>query len=288
MEYFRFTHTPFSMIGTDRLGSAILRYETSTHVRINYQPFGHQSNSLTGHIGFSDQIQEPRFSGYILGNGYRTYIPTLHRFCSADSYSPFGRGGINAYAYCRADPVNEVDPSGHMAGRIRKFVRGLFRRNRGNTTSRARQLGSSSERHLAGTIENGRIDAVSVSSTGGRGTSPSREHSAISFRADSASSPRLGEYRSWDDYEARNPPLDQAAMAQIQRRAELRRGNEAWVLGRGASTYDESIGFGSNHHLSHAHDPLPPPTYDDLFPPPSYDAATASSTRNVPPGAKPK
>lgn len=122
MEYFRFTHTPFSMIGTDRLGSAIVRYETSTHVRINYQPFGHQSDSRTGHIGFVGQIKEPKVSSYILGNGYRTYIPNLHRFCSADSYSPFGKGGINTYAYCRADPINKVDPTGHVS----VFIRAIF------------------------------------------------------------------------------------------------------------------------------------------------------------------
>ncbi|KPZ22499.1 RHS repeat-associated core domain-containing protein, partial [Pseudomonas syringae group genomosp. 3] len=30
-----------------------------------------------------------------------------------DSLSPFGKGGLNAYAYCAGDPVNRSDPSGH-------------------------------------------------------------------------------------------------------------------------------------------------------------------------------
>ncbi|MFW3895408.1 RHS repeat-associated core domain-containing protein [Pseudomonas bharatica] len=35
------------------------------------------------------------------------------KFCSRDEWSPFGRGGPNAYAYCKGDPVNASDPTGH-------------------------------------------------------------------------------------------------------------------------------------------------------------------------------
>jgi hypothetical protein len=45
------------------------------------------------------------------------------RFLSADVLSPFGRGGLNAYIYCLGDPVNRVDPSGHIS--IRRFWRWL-------------------------------------------------------------------------------------------------------------------------------------------------------------------
>jgi hypothetical protein len=34
------------------------------------------------------------------------------RFNSPDSWSPFGQGGINAYAYCEGEPTNRVDPNG--------------------------------------------------------------------------------------------------------------------------------------------------------------------------------
>ncbi|RMV11327.1 hypothetical protein ALP17_02676, partial [Pseudomonas savastanoi] len=48
-----------------------------------------------------------------MGNGYRAYNPVLMRFNSPDSLSPFGKGGMNAYAYCAGDPVNRSDPTGH-------------------------------------------------------------------------------------------------------------------------------------------------------------------------------
>jgi len=49
---------------------------------------------------------------YHLGNGHRLYSPGQMRYLSPDLLSPFGKGGFNAYAYCAADPVNHIDPSG--------------------------------------------------------------------------------------------------------------------------------------------------------------------------------
>lgn len=65
-------------------------------------------------LGYNGQLHEPRSCSQILGNGYREYNPVLRRFHSPDSLSPFGEGGINAYAYCEGDPVNHTDPSGHF------------------------------------------------------------------------------------------------------------------------------------------------------------------------------
>lgn len=71
---------------------------------------------------------------YLLGQGYRAYSPVLMRFTSADSWSPFGRGGLNAYAYCLGDPVNAVDPSGHAPWIVKLFSRFLHRRPRAKNT----------------------------------------------------------------------------------------------------------------------------------------------------------
>ncbi|WP_267813025.1 RHS repeat-associated core domain-containing protein [Pseudomonas sp. RtIB026] len=63
-------------------------------------------------LAFNGEYWDVDTEGYLLGNGYRLYSPSLLRFSSADEMSPFGKGGINAYAYCGGDPINNVDPSG--------------------------------------------------------------------------------------------------------------------------------------------------------------------------------
>jgi hypothetical protein len=47
------------------------------------------------------------------------------RFNSPDSLSPFGEGGMNAYAYCSGDPVNREDRTGHVWGFLKKPLRAL-------------------------------------------------------------------------------------------------------------------------------------------------------------------
>ncbi|MGH8037696.1 MAG: RHS repeat-associated core domain-containing protein [Stenotrophomonas sp.] len=66
-------------------------------------------------VGFNGELHEPGSHWQILGNGRRVYNPVLCRFHSPDPLSPFGRGGVNAYAYCGCDPVNYTDPDGTFA-----------------------------------------------------------------------------------------------------------------------------------------------------------------------------
>lgn len=82
---------------------------------MRYTPYGHHAPAdiLTGVAGFNGEHPDPLTGHYPLGNGYRSYNPVLMRFNSPDSLSPFGEGGVNAYAYCAGDPVNRSDPSGH-------------------------------------------------------------------------------------------------------------------------------------------------------------------------------
>ena len=54
---------------------------------------------------FKGERLDPLSPTYHLGNGYRTYKPSLMRFNGPDSWSPFGRGGLNQYAYCEGDPI---------------------------------------------------------------------------------------------------------------------------------------------------------------------------------------
>lgn len=82
-----------------------------------------------GSLGFGGELLEPGTRHYLLGSGYRAYNPQLMRFNSPDDLSPFGRGGLNAYAYCLGDPVNLVDPDGHVPlPRVFAQLRKLFDR----------------------------------------------------------------------------------------------------------------------------------------------------------------
>ncbi|EJN25761.1 RHS repeat-associated core domain protein-containing protein [Pseudomonas sp. GM78] len=80
-----------------------------------YSPYGHQT-ALSGPLsllGFNGERPDPVTGHYLLGNGYRAFNPVLMRFNSPDYLSPFGKGGLNCYAYCLGDPINFGDFNGH-------------------------------------------------------------------------------------------------------------------------------------------------------------------------------
>lgn len=80
-----------------------------------YGPYG-QHDCSTGQapkLGFNGERYDPLTRSYALGQGYRNYSPALMRFQSPDDLSPFLEGGLNTYAYCKGDPGNYQDGSGH-------------------------------------------------------------------------------------------------------------------------------------------------------------------------------
>ncbi|MGG7598981.1 RHS repeat-associated core domain-containing protein [Pseudomonas sp. WC1] len=78
-----------------------------------YSAYGYCANvGEAAFLAFNGEYWDADVGCYLLGNGYRLYNPSLLRFLSADEMSPFGKGGINAYAYCGGDPINNVDPTG--------------------------------------------------------------------------------------------------------------------------------------------------------------------------------
>ncbi|MHC8305644.1 RHS repeat-associated core domain-containing protein [Pseudomonas sp. PB3P13] len=80
-----------------------------------YGAYGHRNpdDDLKCLLGFNGEVRDQTSGWYLLGQGYRAYNPTLMRFHSPDSLSPFGAGGINPYCYCAGDPINFTDPTGH-------------------------------------------------------------------------------------------------------------------------------------------------------------------------------
>ncbi|MFY0731932.1 RHS repeat-associated core domain-containing protein [Pseudomonas sp. NFX15] len=124
------------LLAADRNQSIIGEIVDGQTKTIAYSAYGEQSaqQKVETRLGFNGQMREADIGWYLLGNGYRAYNPRLMRFHSPDSWSPFGGGGLNAYMYCVGDPVNRVDPTGHvpwvepwfkkLAGNVFKFIFG--------------------------------------------------------------------------------------------------------------------------------------------------------------------
>ena len=107
-----------TLLATEQQRSVVQTLKADHPLRpIIYSPYGHRSpeNGLFSLLGFNGERPDPVTGHYLLGNGYRAFNPVLMRFNSADTLSPFGKGGLNAYAYCLGDPINLHDPSGNFA-----------------------------------------------------------------------------------------------------------------------------------------------------------------------------
>lgn len=105
-----------TLLATDLQRSVLHAVGVGRHQKSVYSPYGHRSpeSGLMSLLGFNGERRDPVTGHYLLGNGYRAFNPLLMRFNSPDSLSPFGKGGVNAYAYCGGDPVNWVDPTGSV------------------------------------------------------------------------------------------------------------------------------------------------------------------------------
>ena len=104
------------LLSTDSQGSVIQAASKKEEARVTYTPYGGRplDDGMSSLLGFNGELPDPYTGCYLLGNGYRAYNPLLMRFHTPDSLSVFDGGGLNAYAYCLGDPVNYLDPTGHI------------------------------------------------------------------------------------------------------------------------------------------------------------------------------
>lgn len=117
------------LLATDQQASVLHNVTAQGYRPQAYSPFGYhpaQHGSMSA-LGFNGERPEPVTGHYLLGQGYRAYNPVLMRFNSPDSWSPFGKGGINSYAYCEGEPINQSDPNGHSKWAL---VRQIFGKGR--------------------------------------------------------------------------------------------------------------------------------------------------------------
>ena len=102
------------LLMTDIQRSTVMGLCAAASATRSYTPYGYAS-SLAGPLSaFTGERHDRQTGCYHLGRRTRLYSPGLMRFLSPDPQSPYGRGGINVYAYCAGDPVNFVDPTGRM------------------------------------------------------------------------------------------------------------------------------------------------------------------------------
>lgn len=115
-----------ALLATDNKGSVLAEQDEDEDDRHAFDAYGYAQGSNVNRqlTGFNGEYLEPASIAYLLGNGHhRPFRPELMRFIAPDSWSPFGEGGANCYAYCNNDPVNFLDPSGH--GRFMSILKGI-------------------------------------------------------------------------------------------------------------------------------------------------------------------
>ncbi|MFW0759462.1 RHS repeat-associated core domain-containing protein [Pseudomonas sp. H11T01] len=132
-----------TLLATDQQRSVLSSLDATQPHPLAYTPYGHRApeGGLLSLLGFNGERPDPVTGHYLLGNGYRAFNPVLMRFNSPDSWSPFGEGGLNAYAYCLGDPVNFSDPNGHIGGwsLIAKNLSKIVENTTKSTTATARK-----------------------------------------------------------------------------------------------------------------------------------------------------
>lgn len=107
--------------------SVICALHPPARTPVAFTPYGFSALADRRLAGFNGQFADALTGCYHLGNGHRVYNPALMRFQRADTLSPFGKGGLNSYAYCAGDPVNFEDPSGQFLQAFAQAIKGLSR-----------------------------------------------------------------------------------------------------------------------------------------------------------------
>ncbi|QJQ10110.1 RHS repeat-associated core domain-containing protein [Pseudomonas putida] len=107
-------------LAVDGLSTAL---STEGRLRLAYSPYGYAGDSPEQSVAVTGQRWDPISECYLLGAGRVPYSPVLMRRTVSDPFSPFGKGGINSYMYCNADPINYTDPSGRL--RLPSWLRWL-------------------------------------------------------------------------------------------------------------------------------------------------------------------
>ncbi|ATP44938.1 hypothetical protein CR511_13120 [Pseudomonas putida] len=139
---------------TDMQGSVLRFLRRDVSCSVQYTVYGHDDKLCASVLRFNGQRKEALSTHYILGDGYRAFSSFLMRFNAPDSFSPFGAGGINPYCYCGGNPVDRIDPTGHVGEAV---VKNTPRGDRSPTISPPRPSEQKPGSHLRPTLKSAKI-----------------------------------------------------------------------------------------------------------------------------------
>ncbi|NUU33936.1 RHS repeat-associated core domain-containing protein [Pseudomonas sp. C2B4] len=128
-----------SLLATDRQRSVLTLLDAKRAHAFAYMPYGHclAGSGLLSLLGFNGERPDSVTGWYLLGTGHhRPFNPVLGCFICPDSWSPFGAGGLNAYTYCKGDPVNQSDPTGHIGNPVKGLLNFLKLRTSSKTLAK--------------------------------------------------------------------------------------------------------------------------------------------------------
>ena len=110
VSYYHSDHLGSSSIISDASGAQVEHYE--------YTPYG---TTAVSDVSRPSSLIHHKFTGKELDStglyfyGARYYDPEIGRFITADTIvqAPYDSQSFNRYAYCRNNPINYIDPTGH-------------------------------------------------------------------------------------------------------------------------------------------------------------------------------
>jgi RHS repeat-associated protein len=112
ISYYHSDHLGSSSVITDQSGQQVAHYEYSPYGAITVNELANGQTGQPANYYFTGKELDATGLYFY---GARYYDPEIGRFITADTIvqAPYDPQSLNRYAYCRNNPLNYVDPSGH-------------------------------------------------------------------------------------------------------------------------------------------------------------------------------
>jgi RHS repeat-associated protein len=122
ISYYHSDHLGSSSVITDQSGQQVAHYEYSPYGAITVNELANGQTGQPANYYFTGKELDATGLYFY---GARYYDPEIGRFITADTIvqAPYDPQSLNRYAYCRNNPLNYVDPTGHSWW---KKIAGIF------------------------------------------------------------------------------------------------------------------------------------------------------------------